>query len=78
MALGAELCNDVSQAHTQYSARKCGANTPVVCDAVGAIKIDVFEIGVSLILDVSEDLRTLGTFHTPPAAQTLDMQSQVT
>lgn len=59
MALSAELRNDVSQAYGQYSARKSSAETPIVCNAMGAVIIDVFEIGISLVPDVSEDLTML-------------------
>ena len=59
MALGAEFRNNVGQAHHQYSARESGADTPVVCDAMCAVVVDVFEIGISLLKDVREVLKML-------------------
>ena len=59
MALGAEFRNNVGQAHDQYGAREPGADTPVVCDAMCAVVVAVFEIGISLLKDVREVLKML-------------------
>ena len=62
MALSAIFRNNVGQAHEQYGAREPGADTPVVCNAMCAVKIDVFEIRISLDPDVSDALRMLDNF----------------
>lgn len=61
MALTAVFRNNVGQAHEQHSARKSGTDTPIVFDAMCAVKNIVLEISISLVPNVSEILRVLDT-----------------
>ena len=62
MALGAIFSNNVGQTNDQNSARECSTISPIVYNAMSAYKIIVFEVCVSLVQGVSDDLRMLGTF----------------
>lgn len=62
MALGAIFSNNVGQTNDQNSARECSTNSPIVYNAMSEYKIIVFEVCVSLVQGVSDDLRMLGTF----------------
>ena len=62
MALSAKFRNNVGQSHDQYSARESGAGTPIMGDAVCVVKIDGFEISISLVSDVSDVLTMLDAF----------------
>ena len=60
--MGAILSNNVGQTNDQNSARECSTDSPIVYNAMSAYKIKVFEVCVSLVQGVSDDLRMLGTF----------------
>ena len=62
MALGAVFSNNVGQTDDQNSARECSTDSPIVYNAMSAVKIIGLEVCIPLAQGVSDDLRVMGTF----------------